>query len=118
MAGGRLRRWSLALVSFAGLLLVWRATRRSRALLFRILTHFARKTPRTPTVMPRPASSFAAHEPYTLGARAGAAAGGAAQVLWQIVLDRRGRAALALNFVTHGVLTVLLWALTWALRSG
>ncbi len=118
VAGGRLRRWSLALLSFAALLLVWRATRRSRALLLRLLAHFARKTPRTPNVMPRPTSSFAAHEPYTFGARAGAGVRGAWQVLWQTVLDRRGRAALALNFLTHGVLTVLLWALTWALRSG
>jgi hypothetical protein len=118
VAGGRLRRWSRALLSLAGLLLVWRATRRSRALLFRLLARFARRVPRTPDVMPRPASSFAAHEPYTFGARAGAATRGAFGVLWQIVLDRRGRAALALNFLTHGVLTVLLWALAWALRSG
>jgi hypothetical protein len=118
VAGGRLRRWSLALLSMTGLLLVWRATRRSRALLFRMLARFARRAPQTPDVMPRPASSFAAHEPYTFGARAGAATRGAFDVLWRIVLDRRGRAALALNFLTHGVLTVLLWALAWALRNG
>ncbi|HEU4594289.1 MAG TPA: hypothetical protein VFS10_03895, partial [Pyrinomonadaceae bacterium] len=118
VAGGRLRRWSLALLSLGGLLLVWRATRRSRALLFRLLTHFARRAPQRPNVMPRSTSSFAAHEPYTLGARAGAATRGVFDVLWQIVLDRRGRAALALNFLTHGVLTVLLWALAWALRNG
>jgi TolA-binding protein len=118
VAGGRLRRWSLALLSLAGFLAFWRATRRSRALLLRLLARFARRTPRTPDVMPRPTSSFAAHEPYTFGARAGAATRGAFEVLRQIALDRRGRAALALNLLTHGVLTALLWTLAWALRSG
>ncbi len=118
VAGGRLRRWSLVLLSAVGLLLVWRATRRSRALLLRLFARFSRRNPRRPEVMPRPASSFAAHERYTPSARAGAFTRGAWRVLWQVALDRRGRAALALNFVTHGVLSALLWALTWALRSG
>jgi TolA-binding protein len=117
-AGGRLRRWSLVLLSMSGLLFVWRVTRRSRALLVGQLARFARRNPRSPEVMPRPTSSFAAHEPYVLSWRAGAATRGAWHVLRQVLLDRRGRAALALNFLTHGVLTALLWALTWALRAG
>jgi TolA-binding protein len=118
LAGGSLRRWSLILLSTAGLLLVWRATRRSRALLVGQLARFARRHPRVPEGMPRPASSFSAQESYKLSWRALSATRGAGRVLWQVVLDRRARAALALNFLTHGVLTALLWALTWALRSG
>ncbi|MCA1634230.1 MAG: hypothetical protein LC802_11180, partial [Acidobacteria bacterium] len=118
VAGGRLRRWSLVLLACVGLLLVWRSTRRSRALLLELFARFARRNPRMPEVMPRLTSSFAAYERYTPSARAGAATRGVWRVLWQVALDRRGRAALTLNLVTHGVLSALLWALTWALRSG
>jgi TolA-binding protein len=118
VAGGRVRRWSLALLSLSCFLLVFRATRTQRATLFEILARFARREPRTPEVMPRPSSSFAAQEPYAPWARAFSGGRGVWQTLRRTLLDERGRAALAINFLTHGLLTALLWALTWALRSG
>jgi hypothetical protein len=33
-----------------------------------------------------------------------------------VALDERGRVALVVNFFTHGLLTALVYAVTWALR--
>lgn len=117
VAGGRARRWSLVGLVSACLLLVFRLTRRSRAALFELLARAARRQTPTIEVLPAPASSYGAQEPYTPGARARAASRDAWRGFWQIVSDEKGRAALALNFVTHGLLTALLYALMWALRA-
>lgn len=37
-----------------------------------------------------------------------------ARGLFRLSLHERGRAALALNLFTHGLLTLLIWALVWA----
>ncbi len=125
VAGGQARRWTLAalrwslvLLVSAGILLVFRLTRRSRAVLFELLTCAVRRRTPTVEVLPAQASSYGAHEPYLPGARARAASRDVWRGLWQIVLDEKGRAALALNFVTHGLLTALVYALMWAITKG
>jgi outer membrane protein assembly factor BamD (BamD/ComL family) len=118
VAGGRARRWSLALVCAAGILCLWRATRRSRATLYELLRHYAARRARPPEVVARPSSSYASHHPYTAGARLHTAAANLRRTLLDVALDERGRAAIALNLLTHGLLTALLWALAWALRAG
>jgi len=65
-----------------------------------------------------PASSYAAHVPYTFCSRLRAASGGAAHELLRLSLKERVRAALALNILTHALFTLLLWAVVWAARSG
>ena len=118
VGGGRARRWSLALLCASALLLVWRSTRRSRARLYELLRRAAARREARPAVVARPRSSYAAHEPYTPGARLRDAAGRVGRTLFEVALDERGRAAIALNLLTHGLLTALLWALLWALRAG
>jgi hypothetical protein len=61
-----------------------------------------------------PASSYAAHVPFEWGGRARAAACDTARGLLRLALHERGRAALALNLFTHGLLTLLVWSLLWA----
>jgi TolA-binding protein len=114
IADGRARRWSLMLILAAGILCVYRLTRRSRAALIELLARAIRRQTPTIEVLPAPASSFGAHEPYTAEAKARAAARDAWRSLRQVVFDEKGRAALALNFVTHGLLTALVYALMWA----
>ncbi len=75
------------------------------------------KRPPVAHTFSRPTSTYAAHHAYApftdLRACVGRAAGG----LLRLVLHERGRAALALNLFTHALLTVLLWAVTWAARG-
>jgi TolA-binding protein len=117
VAGGRARRWSLVLLCALAAAAAWRLTRRSRAALRELLRRASERRAPRPAVMPRPTSSFAAHEPYTASARVRAAAARLGDALGEILLDARGRSALALNLLTHGLLTALLWALAWALRA-
>lgn len=118
VAGGRARRWSLALLCAAGLLWVWRATRRSRSTLYELLRQCAARRSTPPAVVARPSSSYASHQPYTADARLRASAANLGRTLLEVALDERGRAALAINLLTHGLLTVLLWVLLRALRAG
>ncbi|HEX7317400.1 MAG TPA: outer membrane protein assembly factor BamD [Pyrinomonadaceae bacterium] len=122
---GRARRWTVvglkwSVVGLTGLLVlfVFRRTRRPRRFLYRQLVRHLRRQP-----MPRarvvyaPTSTYAAHHAHAplAGLRASFArtAGG----LFRLALHERGRAALALNLLTHGLLTVLLWAVLWAMRG-
>lgn len=116
VAGGRARRWSLVLILAAGILCVFRLTRRSRAALIELLARAMRRQTPAIEVLPAPASSFGAREPDTAEAKARAAARDAWRGLRQVVFDEQGRAALALNFITHGLLTALVYALMWAWR--
>jgi hypothetical protein len=61
-----------------------------------------------------PTSSYAAHVSYGWGAIRYAAASDLARGLVRLALHERGRAALALNLFTHGLLTLLVWSLIWA----
>jgi outer membrane protein assembly factor BamD (BamD/ComL family) len=119
--GGRVRRWTLqasrwAFVALVALLVLglFRRTRRARRFLYRQLVRHLRR-PHAPPVY-APTSSYAAHLAHAplAGLRAGVArtAGG----LLRLALHERGRANLALNLLTHGLLTVLLWAVLWAMR--
>lgn len=123
--GGRVRRWTVkglrwavvALVALA-VLGLFRRTRRARRFLYRRLVRHLKRPPepRGQTVS-APASSYAAHLAHAplAGLRASFArtAGG----LLRLALHERGRAALALNLFTHGLLTMLLWAVLWAARG-
>jgi len=122
IGGGRVRRWTLgalrwivvALVA-SGLLLVFRLTRRTRRFLYRQLARRRAGAQARETYAPR--SSYAAHLPYTWGASFRSATGETAHRLFQLATHERGRAALALNLFTHGLLTLLLWAVLWAMRT-
>jgi outer membrane protein assembly factor BamD (BamD/ComL family) len=126
IGGGRVRSWTLvalrwllvALVA-ACVLFVFRRTRRTRRFLYRQLTR--RRKPGGGTARRRevyaPGSSYAAHVPYARGAGLCASAARTAHGLLRLALHERGRTALALNLFTHGLLTVLLWAVLWALRK-
>lgn len=121
--GGRVRawtvkglRWTLAALVALFVLLVFRRTRRARHFLYkqlarRIKRGRAARAVRAPYV---PTSSYAAHVPQQFGARLQAAVYDTAHGLLRLALHERGRAALALNLFTHGLLTLLLWSLLWA----
>jgi hypothetical protein len=122
--GGRVRAWTVAaarwaLVALVGgvVLLVFRRTRRARRFLYRRLARRRGSPPVRGTREPyAPQSSYAAHVTHARGAGLRAAAGQTARDLLRLALHERGRAALALNLFTHGLLTVLLWAVLWAAR--
>jgi hypothetical protein len=122
VGGGRVRRWTLkglrwlvvALVASC-LLLVFRLTRRTRRFLYQQLARRRASLRAGQTYAPK--SSYAAHMPYTFGASFRDASGEVAHRLFQLATHERGRAALALNLFTHGLLTVLLWAVLWAMRT-
>lgn len=120
---GRVRQWTVAGLRWSVVALValvvlglFRRTRRARRFLYRQLVRHLRRPP-APRPVYAPTSTYAAHEmPAPLaGLRAGVARtlGG----LLRLTLHERGRAALALNLFTHGLLTVLLWAVLWAVRG-
>lgn len=121
--GGRVRawtikglRWTLAALVALFVLLVFRRTRRARHFLYkqlarRIKRGRAARAVRAPYA---PASTYAAHVPQQTGARLQAAVYDTAHGLLRLALHERGRAALALNLFTHGLLTLLLWSLLWA----
>lgn len=124
--GGRVRawtvkglRWTLAGLVALFVLLVFRRTRRARHFLYkqlarRIKRGRAARDLRAPYA---PASSYAAHLPHEFGARFRAAAYDTAHGVLRLALHERGRAALALNLFTHGLLTLLLWSLLWAMKG-
>jgi outer membrane protein assembly factor BamD (BamD/ComL family) len=122
VGGGRMRRWTLkglrwlvvALVASC-LLLVFRLTRRTRRFLYQQLARRRASLRAGQTYAPK--SSYAAHMPYSFGASFRDASGEVAHRLFQLATHERGRAALALNLFTHGLLTVLLWAVLWAMRT-
>ena len=120
--GGRVRVWTLAALRwvvvglFAGVvLLVFRRTRRARRFLYRRLTRARRSVAeRRAREIYGPKFSYAA--PGVTGAGLRDTAGQTARDLLRLALHERGRAALALNLFTHGLLTALLWAVHWASR--
>ncbi|HVF43899.1 MAG TPA: hypothetical protein VM936_12840 [Pyrinomonadaceae bacterium] len=118
--GGRVRawtvkglRWTLAALAALFVLLVFRRTRRARHFLYKQFARSIRRGPATRGTY-APASTYAAHLPYAFGGRLRAAAFDTAHGLLRLALHERGRAALALNLFTHGLLTLLLWSLLWA----
>jgi hypothetical protein len=82
----------------------------------KLLRRAAARRRAAPAVVARPSSSYAAQEPYAAGARLRVAAANVGHTLAEVALDERGRAAITLNLIAHGLLTALLWALAWALR--
>jgi TolA-binding protein len=122
--GGSVRRWTIkalrwlvvALIA-ACVLLVFRLTRRTRRFLYRQLARCwsSRRAGHRHEVY-APKSSYAAHLSFTWHEGFRAAAGETAHRLARLALSERGRAALALNLFTHGLLTVVLWAVLWAVR--
>jgi hypothetical protein len=119
---GRVRRWTVAALRWSVVasvalfvLGIFRRTRRARRFLYRQLVRHLKKPP-APRLVYAPTSTYAAHHAHAPfeGVRASVArtAGG----LLRLALHERGRAALALNLFTHGLLTVLLWAVLWAMR--
>lgn len=124
--GGRVRawtvralRWTLAAFVAAFVLLVFRRTRRTRRFLYgqlarRIRRGRASRAVRAPYA---PTSSYAAHVPFEWGGRMRAAASDTTRGLFRMALHERGRAALALNLFTHGLLTLLIWSLVWAMKG-
>jgi TolA-binding protein len=121
---GRVRAWTVAALrwlmaaSFAALVLfVFRRTRRARGFLYRRLARYLRPAHTSHVREVRaPKSSYAAHLARDVGMRDAACQ--TAHGLLRLALHERGRAALALNLFTHGLLTVLLWAVLWAMRKG
>ena len=121
IGGGRVRRWTLkglrwlvvALVASC-LLIGFRLTRRTRRFLYRQLAQRRARNRAGETYAPK--SSYAAHLPYTWSASFRGATGEVAHRLFQLVAHERGRAALTLNLTTHDLLSVLLWAVLWAMR--
>lgn len=121
--GGRVRRWTMAVLrwSVVGLVALFvlglfRRTRRARRFLYRRLIRHLRRPPGPRTVY-APASTYAAHHAHAPLAGLSAAFARTAGGLLRLTLHERGRAALALNLFTHGLLTVLLWAVLWAMKG-
>jgi hypothetical protein len=120
---GRVRRWTMAALrwSVVGLVALvvlglFRRTRRARRFLYRQLVRHLKRPP-APRPVYAPTSTYAAHYAHApfelLRASVARTAGG----LLRLALHERGRAALALNLFTHGLLTVLLWAVMWAAKG-
>jgi outer membrane protein assembly factor BamD (BamD/ComL family) len=124
--GGRVRHWTLvalhwlvvALVASL-VLLIFRLTRRTRRFMYKQLRRCCtRGRAHRRREVYAPTCSYAAHLPYTRHESLRAAAGETAHRILRLALNERGRAALALNLFTHGLLTVLLWAVLWAVKAG
>ncbi|HWS89316.1 MAG TPA: tetratricopeptide repeat protein [Pyrinomonadaceae bacterium] len=125
--GGRVRRWTVAALLGAVVMLRWsvvalvalavlcvfRRTRRARHFLYRQLLRHIRRPP----AVYAPSSSYAAHEAYAPYRGLGGAFGRAVGGLLRLTLRERGRAALALNLFTHALLTLLMWAVLWAMQK-
>lgn len=111
-------KWSVVGLAACAVLFAFRLTRRTRRFLYRRLTRALRQPARRPRETYAQKSSYGTESDYlrSEGPRsaAGRAAGRAAAGLFRLALHERGRAALALNLFTHGLLTVLLWAVLWA----
>ena len=76
---------------------------------------YARQASRS-EVIPAQVSSYGSLESYTVGARARVTSHKVWHGFSEVILDDKGRAALALNLMTHGLLTALLYVLVWAVR--
>jgi TolA-binding protein len=120
--GGRVRDWTvkalrrtLAVLVVLFVLVVFRQTRRSRRFLYRQFARGIRRgrASRVSTTY-APSSSYSAHVSHGWGAILRADASDMLRGLVRIALRERGRAALALNLFTHGLLTLLVWSLIWA----
>lgn len=116
---GRVRRWTVSglkwsVVGLVGLVVfgVFRRTRRTRRFLYRRLLRHIRRPP----AVYCPSSTYSAHEAYAPYRGLGGAFGRAVGGLLRLALHERGRAALALNLFTHGLLTFLFWFVLWAMR--
>jgi hypothetical protein len=121
--GGRSRawtvkaaKWSVVGLAACAVLLAFRLTRRARRFLYRRLTRALRRPARRPRETYTQKSSYGAHSDYLWSEGPRSAAGRAAAALLRLALHERGRAALALNLFTHGLLTLLLWAVLWAMQ--
>ncbi|MGI8565061.1 MAG: tetratricopeptide repeat protein [Pyrinomonadaceae bacterium] len=116
ISGGRLRRWSLVIFVLLGALFTLRATRRAHRFLYMQLARGTTRQRAEPSSSSyAPTSTYAAHLPYTSGTRFYVASRNVVGALWQLAFDKRGRTALALNVVTHCLLSVLVWALARSL---
>lgn len=122
---GRVRSWTVAALRWSVVALValvvlgiFRRTRRARRFIYRRLVRHLRHppAPRARAVY-APTSTYAAHHAHAPFEGLRAAVARTVGGLLQLVFHERGRAALALNLFTHGLLTVLLWAVLWAVRS-
>jgi hypothetical protein len=120
---GRVRRWTLAALRWSVVALValvvlglFRRTRRTRRFLYRQLVRHLRRPP-PPRPVYAPTSSYGAQHAHAPLAGPRAAFARTAGGLLRLALHERGRAALALNLFTHGLLTVLLWAVLWAMQK-
>ncbi|MET0623653.1 MAG: hypothetical protein ABW250_11785 [Pyrinomonadaceae bacterium] len=119
--GGRPRAWTIRAAKWTAVglaacavLFVFRRTRRARRFLYRRLTRALRPPAPRPRETYARKSSYGAHSEYLWSEGPRSAAGRAAAGLFRLALHERGRAALALNLFTHGLLTALLWAVLWA----
>jgi hypothetical protein len=121
--GGRVRVWTVAALRWSVVALValfvlglFRRTRRTRRFLYRQLVRHLRRPPAPPTVY-APTSTYAAHHAHAPLAGMRTACARTAGGLLRLALHERGRAALALNLFTHGLLTFLFWAVLWAAKG-
>ncbi len=110
-------KWSVVGLAACAVLLAFRLTRRARRFLYRRLTRALRQPARRPRETYTPKSSYGAHTENLWSEGPRSAAGRAAAGLFRLLLYERGRAALALNLFTHGLLTVLVWAVLWAMKG-
>jgi TolA-binding protein len=125
VAGGRARRWTLKGLRWLSVLLaglfvlrVLRRTRRTRRFLYRRLVRRLKRGRETRAhEVYAPKSSYAAHLPHARGGTLWASVSDGAGALARLALHERGRAALAVNLFTHGLLTALVWACAWALKG-
>ena len=117
---GRVRSWTVAALRWSVVALValvvlgvFRSTRRARRFLYRRLVRHLKRPP-APRPVYAPTSTYGAHRTHAPFAGLRAAVTRTAGGLLRLALHERGRAALALNLFTHGLLTMLLWAVLWA----
>lgn len=110
----RAAKWSVVGLAACAVLFAFRLTRRARRFLYRRLTRALKPNARRPPETYTRKSSYGAESDYLRSDAPRSAAWRAAAGLFRLALHERGRAALALNLFTHGLLTLLLWAVLWA----
>lgn len=123
VADGRLRRWTVAVLRWTligvvgvAILLVLGLTKRSRAVLFELIRRVAERRRESPKVVLTQASSYSVQEMHSAGSRAAAASRNVWNGFCEIMFDRAGRRALVLNILSHGALTVMVYAIVWAIN--
>jgi outer membrane protein assembly factor BamD (BamD/ComL family) len=117
VAGARLAvagvRWAVVALAACAVLLVFRRTRRARRFFYRRLWRAGARWRAGAVYAPK---IFGAdHSAYLRSEGPRSAAGQAAAYFFRLALHERGRAVLALNLFTHGLL-VLFWAALWTMR--